>query len=117
MQFSEDKQYLRVVFSIILRTIRGADIFGVLEEFQHIQFSDINAILNSLIYEEYFDSVDGKLRLTESGAEYLKSINRVLGNKGIYKYILPSSHIHIAEYSKDIPYIPRKKIREGERKG
>ena len=108
MQFSGDKQYLRIVFSIIQRTIHGADIFGVVEEFPYIQFSDIDTILNSLISEEYLISIDGKLRLTASGEEYLKSINRVLGNRGIYKYILPSSNARIEEYGIDLPYIPRK---------
>lgn len=104
------------MFTIIRRTINGADIFGVIEEFPCINFSDINKILESLISCGHLIFINSRLRLTDSGNEYMKFINKQLGNKGIYKYILPFPNARIKSWDIDIPYIPHKKTKIGARK-
>lgn len=109
MQFLEDKFSIRLEFSIIQRTIKGADIYGVLEEFPQINFSDINKVLESLMAQDYMTFIDEKLRLTSSGTSYLKELNRQLGNRGIYRYILPCHRANTESVDIDRPYLLRKK--------
>jgi len=109
MLFSEDNKHLQLVHAVIQRTINGSDLFGVIEEFQYTDFSDINKILNSLISNNYLMLKDEKLSLTDSGCIFLKNLNKRLGYKGIYRYILtyPTARIECLDIDK--PYIPHRK--------
>lgn len=111
MPFSEDKKYLRVNFSIIQRAVHGADLFGVVEEFPFVDFSDINEFLESLIEDGCISLNGGRLKLTDLGLTYLKNLNKQLGNNGIYRYILPSSSAFCQSQNIDTPYIPGKRHR------
>lgn len=109
MLYSEDKFNLRLELTIIQRSVKEADIYSVIEEFPHVDFSYINQVLERLMTQGYLVLVDKKLSLTSSGEVYVRGLNRQLGNKGIYRYILPCSDTRIDPLGIDRPYLPLKK--------
>ena len=69
--------------------------------------------IDALLAKGYILKERSKLTLTESGYSYLDKLNKELGRKGMYSYLLPDYSVRRVPMSAEATYIPQYMIQRG----
>ncbi len=102
---NEDKKWELVLFQIL--RVCG-NVYYLADE-KHT-YVDILLYINKLIKQGLITKKEDQFRLTKDGWSYYCQLCRLLGKRGLYKYLIESNENKISAISIEDIYIPRKRL-------
>lgn len=106
--YSKDKAEIALELALLQRLVNQADISSLEMFCPDLEYSDICRIVEKFVSEGMIESAEGQYSLTNEGQTYFDNLNKMLGRRGIYRFVSFDERAKGMSIEPDEPYIPQK---------